>query len=331
MMSAAPALRLFLLACVLITGHARIIWPSSPPKTSNLSMTKNMCSDCTRIIELFSDLLSHTETQELIQETLNTFCSRLPSGPAINDCKDLVQKYLPIVIQGFIAFSAHKEGEICMVLGLCAVQPEHKAPELLNVEFQEAEFIQVQPSPGTSHELQISPQCTFCLFLIKKLEEMLPKERTEESVVKLLEKICDHLPDHYKEQCDNILEKYGKQILDFLLTSATPHTICTLLHLCLGQDSPALVPSLPSDCKTCKILVILTHLGLRFNPQIHLGQNTSETQMTSLLWKTCHSHPNALPGCEPFIQNHGTALVNILSKQEEAVNACQKYFCVGHE
>lgn len=58
-------------------------------------------------------------------------------------------------------------------------------------------------------------------------------------MVKLLEKICDHLPDQYKKQCDDILEKYGKQILDFLLSSATPHTICMLLHLCLVQHTPA--------------------------------------------------------------------------------------------
>ncbi|KAB5528379.1 hypothetical protein PHYPO_G00139570 [Pangasianodon hypophthalmus] len=324
MMSAAPAVCLCILACVLASGHAGIIGPYPPPlKTSSLSMTKNMCSDCTRIIELFSDMLSHPETQDLIQETLNELCHRLPSGPVINECLDFVKKYLPIVIQGFTAFTAHKEGEICMVLGLCAVQPEQKAPELLNVGLQEAGLVRVQPSTGTGHELQVSPQCTFCLFLIKKLEDMLPKERTEETVVKLLEKICDHLPDHYKEECDNFLEKYGKQVIDFLLSSATPHTICTLLHLCLGQDTPAMVPSLPSDCKTCKILMILT--------QVHLGQNATETQMTSLLWKTCHFHPNALPGCEPFIQSHVTALVNILSKREEAVNACQTFFCVGHE
>ena len=28
-------------------------------------------------------------------------------------------------------------------------------------------------------QVQISPQCTFCLYIVKKLEEMLPKERTE--------------------------------------------------------------------------------------------------------------------------------------------------------
>ncbi|XP_053466513.1 surfactant protein Bb [Ictalurus furcatus] len=325
MMAAAPALCLFILACVLTTGHASVIGPYSPPlNTSNLSMTKNMCSDCTRIIELFSDMISHPDTQTLIEESLNDICRHFQGAQFTHSCLDFVEKYLPIVIQQFIAYTAHKEGEICMVLGLCAVRPvQHKAPELLNAALQEAGIIQAQPSTGTSHELQVSPQCTFCLFLIKKLEDMLPKERTEESVVKLLEKICDHLPAHYKEECNNFLDNYGKQLIDFLLTSATPHTICMLLHLCLVQDAPALVPSLPSDCKTCKILMILT--------QIHLGQNTSETQMTSSLWKTCHLHPNALPGCDVFIQSHVTALVNILSKQEEAVNACQTFFCVGQE
>ncbi|TSW89637.1 Prosaposin [Bagarius yarrelli] len=163
--------------------------------------------------------------------------------------------------------------------------------------------------------LQVSPQCTFCLFLIKKLEDMLPKERTEESVVKIMEKICDHLPDHYKEQCNELLEKYGKEIIDFLLTSATPQTICMLLHMCLVQDAPVQVPALASECKTCKLLMILSH--------IHLSQNSTETQMTALLWRTCHLHPNALPGCESFVQSHVPTLVNILSKEEEAVNACQ--------
>ncbi|KAK2845780.1 hypothetical protein Q7C36_010634 [Tachysurus vachellii] len=318
-MSTAPAGCLFILAFVLASGHGRIIGPYSPNlKTSSLSMTKNMCSDCVTIMELFSDMLSHPETQDMIQETFFDICRRLPQGRVISDCLDFVRKYLPLVVQRFVAFTAHKEGEICTMLGLCAVQPEHRAPELLNVGLQE-----VQLSRGTSQEFQVSPQCTFCLFLIKKLEDMLPKERTEETVVKLLEKICDHLPEHYKDQCNNILENYGKQIIDFLLTSATPHTICMFLHLCLVQDTPALEPALPSHCKTCKILMILT--------QIHLDQNATEIQTASLLWKTCHRHPNALPGCEPFIQSHVTKLVNIVSKQEEAVNACQMFFCAGEE
>lgn len=75
-------------------------------------------------------------------------------------------------------------------------------------------------------------QTIHCKHFIKNL--------FQETVVKLLEKICDHMPEHYKEQCTDILENYGKQIIDFLLTSATPHAICMFLHLCLVQDTPAL-------------------------------------------------------------------------------------------
>ncbi|XP_062873976.1 surfactant protein Bb [Trichomycterus rosablanca] len=322
MMAAGAAICVFILSCVLSPGQMTVIRSSSNPL-----MAENMCSDCTKILELFSDMISQPHAQELIQESLNNVCRRLPDPPTVNECENAVKIYLPLFLERFLAFTAHKEGEICSVLGLCAVQSETlktpKTPELPSVGLDGNGFLQVHPSTRTSPELEVSPQCTFCLFLMKKLEDMLPKERTEETVVKLLEKICDHLPEHYKDQCNQLLEKYGKEIIDFLLTSATPHTICALIHLCLFQETPAMVPYLPSDCQTCKTLVILS--------QFHLGRNASEPQVSSVLHKMCHLHPNALPGCEPFVLRHAKVLVTILGKQEEAVNACQKFFCLGRE
>lgn len=282
-----------------------------------------MCTDCTQIMELFFDILSKPNTQELIKESLYELCHRLPGTAAVNNCMRKVDDYLPVVIKVFLSFDMHKEGDICMTLGMCTVQPESKAPEVLHVSMEADGFIQAQTSKQTTPEVQITPQCTFCLFIINKLENMLPKERTEESIVKALETICNHLPDHYKDQCNNFLETYGKQILDFLLTSATPHTICALLHLCLIQERSAMVPYIPSDCQSCRTLVILT--------QIRIGQNTTELQTSSALWKTCFLHPNALPGCELFVQRHGVTLERILGKQEAALTACQKFFCTGEE
>lgn len=48
--------------------------------------------------------------------------------------------------------------------------------------------------------------------------------------------VCDLLPESYKNQCDDFVAKYGKEIVEFLLSSAAPHTICTLLHLCLFEE-----------------------------------------------------------------------------------------------
>lgn len=54
--------------------------------------------------------------------------------------------------------------------------------------------------------------------------------------MKLMKGVCDLVPQSYEEQCDDFVEKYGTQIVEFLLSSAAPHTICTLLHLCLFEE-----------------------------------------------------------------------------------------------
>lgn len=62
----------------------------------------------------------------------------------------------------------------------------------------------------------------------------------QDALKKLMEEVCDLVPQSYKERCDDFVEKYGVQIVEFLLSSAAPHTICTLLHLCLFKEQ--LVP-----------------------------------------------------------------------------------------
>lgn len=108
-----------------------------------------------------------------------------------------------------------------------------------------------------------NPACAFCLFVIKKLESLLPPNVTEvtlvvnmsfitwndvkvtlfffflslqDALMKLMGEVCDLLPESYKNQCDDFIAKYGKEIVEFLLSSAAPHTICTLLHLCLLEE-----------------------------------------------------------------------------------------------
>uniref|UniRef100_A0A3Q3WWQ9 Saposin B-type domain-containing protein n=1 Tax=Mola mola TaxID=94237 RepID=A0A3Q3WWQ9_MOLML len=69
-----------------------------------------------------------------------------------------------------------------------------------------------------------NPACALCLFIIKKMETLLPTNMTEV-------KVCDLVPESYKERCDDFVAKYGTEIVEFLLSSAAPHTICTLLHI----------------------------------------------------------------------------------------------------
>lgn len=58
--------------------------------------------------------------------------------------------------------------------------------------------------------------------------------------MKLMGEVCGLLPASYKDQCEDFINKYGKEIVDFLLSSAAPHSICALLHLCLFQETPSM-------------------------------------------------------------------------------------------
>lgn len=68
----------------------------------------------------------------------------------------------------------------------------------------------------------------------------------QDALMKLMAEVCDLIPQSYKDQCDDFIDKYGAEIVEFLLSSAAPHTICTLLHVCWfkeqtvpGQSSPS--------------------------------------------------------------------------------------------
>lgn len=112
-------------------------------------------------------------------------------------------------------------------------------------------------------------QCSFCLLLVKTLENLLPKERTEVNhiatasanrqlqrgltvfcvlhqgaVIDLLEEVCNILPSSYRSQCQALVGRFSKKVLDAILSYATPHAICALLQMCKGQEGPPLGPEM---------------------------------------------------------------------------------------
>ncbi|KAK9973995.1 hypothetical protein ABG768_022106 [Culter alburnus] len=307
----------FLFTSTLSSGWARNVdLRSTAPRTSSHPMMNNMCTDCNKIIQLLAEMLSHQDNQHLIENALDKFCSEHPVIPL---CMDGAKTYVHLVIRHFSAF-ANQKGDICSMLGLCGIRSERKAPSELMVGLNEHGLLYAKPSRGTSQEVHINPICTFCLFLIKTVEGLLPKERTEEMIENLLEKICDYLPEHYKEMCSTFIETYGKKLIEFLLSSLPPHAICTALGLCLVPETPV---SMQTDCDSCKVLAVLS--------QFHLGHNATEIQTSDLLQKICHLHPNAIPQCEGFVKLHGHRLLKSDGKQS-SISACQEdYLCRTHK
>ncbi|KAJ0057288.1 hypothetical protein NL108_002237, partial [Boleophthalmus pectinirostris] len=174
-----------------------------------------------------------------IVESVDALCEHLP-GPktTVKLCKEEVEKMLPIAIHFIIG--AIKPAEMCKLLGLC--QSCDKQLKMLNYFANEALENAITRQNVRTAKSILWNLCSLCLFIMKTLEGLLPKQRTEDAVIHLMEDICHILPPLYQRQCEDIVGKFSKTIIDAILSYATPRSICELLHLCKGQEGTLLDP-----------------------------------------------------------------------------------------
>lgn len=275
---------------------------------SQKSLTVDMCPECSQIIQLSMNMISSSDTKEIVYKALHALCQRLPEEQA-HECESQVKTYLPKVLQ---QTPAHlKPQETCEAFGLCPLGQEEKQ-KLPHSTIDKAE----SSIALGSETKEFNPACTLCLFIIKKLETLLPQNMTEETLKKLMDEICDLLPESYKDQCDDFVAKYGVEIVEFLLSSAAPHTICTLLHVCLFSERPAQDAIIPLDCESCRTLAALS--------RVHLGLNASESQTSAFLHSVCDLHPHAIPKCDAFTRIYGSQLQKVLGNQMDVPHVCER-------
>ncbi|XP_013872774.1 surfactant protein Bb [Austrofundulus limnaeus] len=301
-MLASAGFVLVILAAVLLSGDSRFI--AEP-------LTLDVCPECRQIIQLSANMIFSSDAKVTVFKTLHALCQRLPKEQA-SECESQVKTYLPKFLRQ--SPDQQKPDEICEIFTLCA---SHKMSELqklhhvTNVDVPGAAF-----SSASKNKESLNPICPLCLMVIKKLESLLPKNMTEEALMKLMGEVCDLIPKSYKEECDDFVDKYGTEIVEFLLSSAAPHTICTLLHLCLFETRPVPDVRPPSDCESCQTLAALSRL--------YLGLNTTEPQTSAFLRSVCLNHPKAVPKCEAFTRIYGLQLQRVLGNQMDVPHVCER-------
>ncbi|XP_047447903.1 surfactant protein Bb isoform X2 [Mugil cephalus] len=319
----ASGFMLVVFAVSLWSGDARaVVEPLSldqRPVTSVPGIDHTLtCLPCRQIIQVSANMISSSQAKETVYEVLHDLCQRLPEEKA-TECESQIKSYLPKVLQ---QTPAHlKPAEVCVAFGLCVSHKEEE-PQKIPPRVAVKETPNSALESGTKPHEQLNPICTLCVLFIKKLETLLPTNMTEEALRKIMGEVCDLIPKHYKEQCDDFVDKYGVAIIDFLLSSAAPHTICALLHLCLFKEQlgpvspefPELV--VPSDCESCRTLAMLSRL--------HLGLNATQPQTSAFLQSVCVDHPKAIPKCESFTTIYGSQLQKVLGNQMDVPHACER-------
>uniref|UniRef100_A0A3Q1GNF9 Saposin B-type domain-containing protein n=1 Tax=Acanthochromis polyacanthus TaxID=80966 RepID=A0A3Q1GNF9_9TELE len=74
--------------------------------------------------------------------------------------------------------------------------------------------------------------CTVCETVIKTVEGLLSKQRTEKAVADALKKACHMLPFGMGGLCETMVDKYSKELIHLLLENASPRTICSAIRMC---------------------------------------------------------------------------------------------------
>ena len=77
-------------------------------------------------------------------------------------------------------------------------------------------------------------------YVIVKLRHWVSENKTEEEIEEALEKVCGYMPKSVRDQCDNVVETYGKAIVEMIASDVDPKEVCSLIQLCDNavEDNP---------------------------------------------------------------------------------------------
>lgn len=186
------------------------------------------CVVCHMITDLVAPMIERKETKEYIKKEVEKECLELPKK-YINYCKFLVERYMDEIINKLAIFTAD---ELCDMFGFCHY------PDFKNEE--------------NNGDLE----CLACKFIANFVAKWLEEGKTEDEIIKELEKLCKTF-GKLEKQCDKIVETYGKELIKKIVDFGKDK-ICIILGLCsLNEKKNILIlynmelNSMYSDCKIC--------------------------------------------------------------------------------
>lgn len=252
-------------------------------------LNDNTCDTCEMIAGYAKIFLSNNETEaELASLLQNDVCPQL--GGFKDICDDLVKEYLPRLYAQLLEIL--DPATICKELGLCT-------------------SVSKPVKPVEKVDVKAGPQCILCEFLMSKLESMLADNATESEIISAVEKVCNIMPSTIRTECDQLVEQYGKQIIDMLVKEASPSVVCGLIGLCASDK--AMLNS--ENCIMCEMALSYAKSMLK--------KNATEQQIMQELDKACNLLSGSLAKeCTAMIQQYGPMLMQKLADKIDAKAIC---------
>ncbi|XP_036121783.1 prosaposin isoform X1 [Molossus molossus] len=287
----------------------------------------DVCQDCVQLVtDVQNAIRTNATFVQALVEHAREQCDRL--GPGMADmCKNYINQYSDIAIQLMMHMQQDQQPkEICGLVGFCDQVKEMPMQPLIPAKVVSENVIPalelVEPIKKDLVQAKSDVPCDLCEYVVKEVVKLMDSNKTEEEIIHALDKVCSKLPKSLSEECQEVVDTYGRSILSILLQEASPELVCSMLQLCSAQGLPALTAHVTQQkdggfCEVCKKLV-----GYLDN---NLEKNSTKQEILDALEKGCSFLPDPYQKqCDQFVAEYEPVLIEILVEVMEPSYVCSK-------
>ncbi|KAK3090478.1 hypothetical protein FSP39_012184 [Pinctada imbricata] len=260
-------------------------------------ITKNgeLCEVCEVLIQQLRDLITQNNTEAMVTSTLLGICTKLPDMYT-QQCKDLVQQYVPAILE--ILKQEMDPKTVCTAMTLC------NAKKVSRVGVKSDE------------------ECTLCTLAVTELVKELSTKDVQDKIKTVIEQICNELPGNLKNECLSFVEEYSDAVIQLLLQQLDPQTVCKALNLCTNTSSSSMAkPHKPTKVKA-NVKCVVCEFAMKEIDSI-LGKNRTKAEIQAALDKVCSLLPSTISSdCTDFVNQYGPTVIALLLQELSPSQVC---------
>ncbi|XP_067828875.1 prosaposin [Heptranchias perlo] len=299
------------------------------------------CDLCKEVISVMGNLLKDNATEGEMRSYMDKACELLPDPTLTQQCKELVDDYLPIILD-ILRGELESPEVVCSALHLCQSLQESLADkDILSNEIPDVDMSKLFSPFIANVPLLLYPQqttksksndavCLDCNQFITDIQTAV-KENTSflDELIAQLKKQCNLGPG-LTELCEKYISLHAPRVAEVLMQTDAK-AICTVNGFCqraatvpLQLLQKAIVN--PVQKKLMPVEVSQGCVICEFAMQQidkFLQQNTTEEEITNAVAKVCSILPATVGSeCEGFVKQYGKAVVELLAQELDPALVC---------
>ncbi|UJR26420.1 hypothetical protein I4U23_007752 [Adineta vaga] len=209
------------------------------------------CGVCDYISTYINFALKRDSSDRSLERALSTVCSHL-STEHHAACQTIVELFRPHMRKVNLQLG----NNFCKQLALCQTPMAELKPAVhLHTYESQNDFDDEELKHVTLNNLDSTPQCTLCHYVVSYLDAVLKNNKSEAAVEAALARVCSILPRKERPKCGEFIKTYGPVLADLITELADPRLVCRYLGMCQVLPSQETKPIMYSNHQYARIPV----------------------------------------------------------------------------